>query len=35
VLSYLKATKRRLGLLINFNMPVLMRGVQRVIFSNE
>ena len=35
VLSYLKATRRRLGLLINFNMPVLMRGVQRVIFSNE
>ena len=35
VLSYLKATRRPLGLLINFNVPVLMRGVQRVILSNE
>jgi len=35
VLSYLRATQRRLGLLINFNVPVLMRGVQRVILSNE
>jgi len=35
VLSYLKATQHRLGLLINFNVPVLMRGVQRVILSNE
>jgi len=35
VLSYLKATQRRLGLLINFNVPVLMRGVQRVIHSND
>lgn len=34
-LSYLKATQRHLGLLINFNVPVLMRGVQRVILSNE
>lgn len=35
VLSYLKATQHRLGLLINFNVPVLMRGVQRIILSNE
>jgi GxxExxY protein len=35
VLSYLKASQHRLGLLINFNVPVLMRGVQRVILSNE
>lgn len=35
VLSYLKATQYRLGLLINFNVPVLMRGVQRIILSNE
>lgn len=34
VLSYLKATQCRLGLLINFNVPVLMRGVQRIITSN-
>ncbi len=33
--SYLKATQHRLGLLINFNVPVLMRGVQRIILSNE
>ena len=35
VLSYLKATQHRLGLIINFNVPVLMRGVQRIILSNE
>mgnify|MGYP001575704331 CR=1 FL=1 len=35
VLSYLKATQHCLGLLINFNVPVLMRGVQRVVLSNE
>jgi GxxExxY protein len=34
-LSCLKATQHRLGLLINFNVSVLMRGVQRIIFSNE
>jgi len=31
VLSYLKALDRPLGLLINFNMPVLVDGVKRVI----
>ncbi len=31
VLSYLHATALRLGLLINFNVPVLWRGVQRVV----
>jgi GxxExxY protein len=31
VLSYLHATKLRLGLLINFNVPVLWKGVQRVV----
>jgi GxxExxY protein len=31
VLSYLRATNLRLGLLINFNTPVLWRGVRRVI----
>ena len=30
-LSYLNATKLRLGLLINFNVPVLWRGVRRLI----
>ena len=31
VRSYLKATGCHLGLLINFNVPVLLRGVGRVI----
>ena len=31
VRSYLKATGCRLGLLINFNVPVLLRGVRRII----
>ena len=29
-ISYLKATKRRLALLINFNVPVLKAGLKRV-----
>ena len=33
VLSYLKATRLRLGLLINFNVPILKDGLQRVILS--
>jgi GxxExxY protein len=33
VRSYLKATSRHLGLLINFNVPVLLRGVRRVILT--
>ena len=31
VISYLRATKLRLGLLINFNSPVLWRGVRRIV----
>jgi len=31
VLSYLRATNLRLGLLINFDVPVLWRGVRRVV----
>ena len=30
-LSYLKATRLRLALVINFNVPVLLRGVRRVV----
>ncbi len=30
-LSYLTATQLRIGLLINFNVPVLCRGVRRLI----
>jgi GxxExxY protein len=33
VLSYLKATEFHLGLLINFNVPVLRSGIQRVVLS--
>jgi GxxExxY protein len=33
VISYLKAMGRQLGLLINFNVPVLRSGIQRVILS--
>ena len=31
VISYLRATKLRLGLLVNFNAPVLWRGVRRIV----
>ena len=31
VISYLRATKLRLGLLMNFNAPVLWRGVRRIV----
>jgi len=31
VLSYLKATGLQLGLLINFNVPVLREGIQRIV----
>jgi GxxExxY protein len=31
VLSYLKATGHELGLLINFNVPVLKQGIRRII----
>jgi len=31
VLSYLRLTGARLGLLINFNVPMLNRGIRRVI----
>jgi GxxExxY protein len=33
VISYLKATRLQLGLLINFNVPVLRSGIQRVVVS--
>ena len=33
VLAYLKATGHALALLINFNVPVLMRGVKRVVLN--
>jgi GxxExxY protein len=33
VISYLKATGYRLGLLINFNVSALKSGIQRIILS--
>jgi len=33
VLSYLKTTGFSLGLLINFNVPVLKEGIKRVVLS--
>jgi GxxExxY protein len=35
VLSYLRVIGKRLGLLINFNVPLLKDGVQRVILINK
>lgn len=34
VISYLKATNLQLGLLINFNTPLLKHGIKRIIYSN-
>ena len=34
VLSYLKATQRQLGLLINFNVRVLRDGVKRIVLTH-
>ena len=31
VLSYLRLTKKSIGLLINFNVPVLVKGVKRIM----
>jgi len=33
VISYLKMTKHQLGLLINFNVPILKEGIKRIILS--
>jgi GxxExxY protein len=31
VLTYLKLTGKRLGLLINFNTPLIKKGIKRII----
>ena len=31
LLSYLKMTKKKIGLLINFNEPVLKNGIKRLV----
>jgi GxxExxY protein len=33
VISYLKSTRLPLGLLINFNVPILRNGIQRVVYN--
>jgi GxxExxY protein len=33
IISYLRMTNRILGLLINFNVPVLKEGIKRVVLS--
>jgi GxxExxY protein len=33
VISYLKATRLPLGLLINFNVPILRNGIKRVVYT--
>jgi GxxExxY protein len=33
VISYLKATQLKLGLLINFNVELLKHGVKRIVLS--
>jgi GxxExxY protein len=33
LISYLKMTRLQLGLLINFNVPVLKNGIKRVIYT--
>ncbi len=35
VISYLKATRLSLGLLINFNVPILKNGIQRIVYTNH
>ena len=35
LISYLKATSLSLGLLINFNVPILKNGIQRVVYTNH
>jgi len=33
VMAYLRAGSFRLGLLINFNVPVLQQGIRRIVWS--
>jgi GxxExxY protein len=35
LLSYLRLTNKPLGLLINFNVPVLVKGVKRIMNGRE
>jgi len=33
ILSYLRLTDKKLGFLINFNVPVIKKGIKRVVCS--
>ena len=33
LITYLKLTNRRLGLLINFNVPVIKDGIKRIVYG--
>jgi PD-(D/E)XK nuclease superfamily len=35
LLTYLKANDKRIGLLINFNVPVLKNGIKRLVNQYE
>jgi GxxExxY protein len=35
VISYLKATRLSLGLLINFNVPILKNGILRLVYTSK
>jgi GxxExxY protein len=35
VLSYLRATRHRRGLLITFNVPVLRLGIKRLVYTHD
>ena len=35
IISYLKATGLSLGLLINFNVPILKNGIQRIVYTDR
>ena len=35
LISYLKALRLPLGLLINFNVPILKNGIQRVVYTSN
>jgi len=34
VASYLRATRQQLGLLLNFNVPILRQGIRRVVLTS-
>jgi GxxExxY protein len=33
ILTYMRLAKIRVGLLINFNVPVLKKGIKRIVLS--